>query len=127
MIGTVLVFGILALPTLAFRPVDLKRLVSLSIRMSAQDLEPLYNTLFSKLESAFDLKATDYTDVQEMNTFNLKCTEGAQWVGASTWLSEQKGSKLTGVAKHHMKESTGSSQQYSIDAWLGPGYMVRMS
>lgn len=51
--------------------------------------------------------------------------DNLDWKGASAWLSEKTGSKLTGVSKYHLKEGTGKSSRYNIEAWLGPGLMVK--
>ena len=119
--------GFLASDAVAFRslPSSLVKLPrNCAIKMSADGLETLYNSLTSKLQSTFDLMATDFTSTQEADQFDLKCVDGLQWQGGSTWLSEQKGSKLTGVSKFYMKEVSGKSTRYNIDAWLGPGYLV---
>lgn len=131
MIGLLVILGLLANCAIAFRSLGLSTKMRATnqhvtnVYMNANSLELLYNSLASKLESTFDLKATDFTAVQEAETFSATSADGSHlWQGASTWLSEQKGSKLTGVAKNFLKESSEKSHRYNIDAWLGPGYMV---
>jgi len=57
---------------------------SATVKMSVDGLETLYNSLTSKLESTFDLKATDFTSTQDADTFNLAVEGGSQFQGRST-------------------------------------------
>jgi hypothetical protein len=108
----------------AFSPISKCKIFQshLTLQCSIKDLE---NVLFDKINKQFDLKRTDYTNAIEMSQFNLKSGESEkECIGTADWYDEKKGSKLTGVSRFSIADTKSSNVEFSIDIWMGPGYMV---
>jgi hypothetical protein len=82
-------------------------------------LQPLYDTLSSKVSAQLGLQATDFCETFEAATWQSD-TAGVQ--GTAAWLSEASPQYLTGVST--CTRIQGSSEELTINVWMGPSYDI---
>jgi hypothetical protein len=84
----------------------------------SMSLQPLYDTLSSKVSEQLGLQATDFCETFEAATW--QSTTGVQ--GTAAWLSEVSPQFLTGVSTCTRVE--GAAEELTINVWMGPSYEI---
>jgi hypothetical protein len=83
-------------------------------------LQPLYDTLCSKVSAQLGLQATDFCETFEAATWQSSKNGIVQ--GTAAWLSEVSPQFLTGVSTCTRVE--GLSEELTINVWMGPSYEI---
>jgi hypothetical protein len=81
-------------------------------------LQPLYDSLCSKVSAQFGLQVTDFCETFEAATW--QSNTGVQ--GTAAWLSEASPQFLTGVSSCTRIE--GPAEELTINVWMGPSYDI---
>lgn len=81
-------------------------------------LQPLYDTLCSKVNDQLGLQAHAFHETFEAATYGLEDPSK----GTAAWLSEASSQFLTGVSACTRIE--GSAEELMINVWIGPSYDI---
>jgi hypothetical protein len=84
----------------------------------SMSLQPLYDTLCSKVSEQLGLQATDFCETYGAATW--QSDSGAQ--GTAAWLSEASPKFLTGVSTCTLFK--GLTEELTINVWMGPSYDI---
>mmetsp|Transcript_21502 Transcript_21502/g.30805 ORF Transcript_21502/g.30805 Transcript_21502/m.30805 type:complete len:297 (+) Transcript_21502:34-924(+) len=105
-----------------WKPKFLPSVLSSSIYSAPRsDVEILQKNYFDEILQQFTLKLTDFSE-----SYNVKNWEHESLSGSVEWWDETKGSKLTGVSKYSIHDSSENNPYscYSVNVWLGPTLLV---
>lgn len=89
----------------------------LSTRSLRMGLKESMSSMFDKLNAAYDLKLTDYTEV-----IGADRLDDGKVSAQCEWWDERVGGKFTGVTKAHVVQ--GDEELAKLDVWVGPSSHV---
>lgn len=98
---------------------NVKSLQKIKVPPLRISLKETYDELRTSISNKFDLQTTDFTETYECQTWSKGDTKGT-----ADWLQEASPQFLTGASFYTKSNSQFSSEEYTINIWMGPSYDV---